>query len=53
MEEMTLEKARELAELYPLAQCECGEITLGGSDVVIADGETTFPEHTHETTGGD
>ena len=45
-------EARELAELYPLAKCECGAITLGGSDVLMVDGETVFPEHKHETTGG-
>jgi hypothetical protein len=47
--EMTQEQAQELAELYPLAKCECGAVTLGGSDVVIVEGKTTFPEHTHDT----
>jgi hypothetical protein len=47
MEDMTLEKAQLLAELYPLAKCECGAVTLGGSDVVIDNGEAKFPQHTH------
>ena len=48
MMEMTTEQAQELAELYPLVECKCGAVTLGGSDVVTIDGKTTFPEHAHK-----
>jgi hypothetical protein len=46
---MTIKEAKKLAKLYPLEMCKCGTVTLGGSDVVIKNGETTFPEHNCQT----
>jgi hypothetical protein len=34
-----------LAKLYPMALCECGEVTLGGDDVSFPNGKTTFTPH--------
>jgi hypothetical protein len=42
-----LAEADQLAELYPMAICECGEVTLGGDNVSFPDGKTTFTPHTH------
>lgn len=44
-ESITSTEARELANAYPLALCQCGTVTLGGCDVVIQQDTTTFPEH--------
>ncbi len=38
-----LEEADWLSKKYPLATCECGEITLGGND-----GTFPFAPHTHK-----
>lgn len=45
---MTTIEAQYLAELYPLEQCSCGAVTLGGSDVRIENGNLEFPQHKHE-----
>ena len=50
-DQMTEEERREheeLARKYPMAICECGEVTLGGDEVSFPGGKVTFTPHTHE-----
>lgn len=49
---ITSEEARELANAYPLALCECGTVTLGGCDVLIQQDTVIFPEHDCGNTTG-
>tara|TARA_R110000868_G_scaffold64738_1_gene194352 strand:- start:582 stop:749 length:168 start_codon:yes stop_codon:yes gene_type:complete len=43
-----LEENDWLAKKFPMAICECGEVTLGGDDVTFPEGKATFTPHTHK-----
>ena len=49
IDKITIKEAKELAKLYPLEMCKCGVVMLGGSDVVINNEKTTFPQHSCQT----